>query len=276
MLGTVEERKGEVQMLGAVGLSPSQISLLLLSEATVFSVLGIVFGVFGGLSFAELMLHYPALLGGMSVNFTSLAATGLALSTGLIVLVATLVPARKAAALAAPSGMEKWILPPTTEDGHIDFHLPFTLTRGNAVGMLAFFRQFLQNHTDATSPDFNCRNIWAGIGNEPGDSLDLRTLMWLAPYDLDVAQTLDLQIQPTENEGVFRVAIRMRRTSGTEEAWLRTNYLFMDLVRRQFLLWRNLTPDLRRSYVEQGACILRGEPSPRGTPAESNPIKTNA
>lgn len=257
MMGTVDERKGEVQMLGAVGLSPSQISLLLLSEATVFSVLGIVFGLFSGLAFARVLLLHPTLLGGLSVNFTSLASTALAMSTGLIVLVATLIPAKRAAALAAPSGMEKWELPAPLAGGRIDFHLPFTLTRGNAVGMLAFFRQFLLNHTDATSSDFNCRNIAAAIRGEPDNALTLSGQIWLAPYDLDVAQQLSLEVLPTENEGVFRVLIRLARTSGTEESWLRTNYPFIDLVRRQFLLWRNLDPQLRRGYIEKGADLLR-------------------
>ena len=39
-------------MLGAIGLSPRQISLLLLSESAVFSVLGIVLGLFAGLGVA--------------------------------------------------------------------------------------------------------------------------------------------------------------------------------------------------------------------------------
>lgn len=269
MMGTVDERKGEVQMLGAVGLSPSQISLLLLSEATVFSVLGIVFGLFSGLAFARMLLLHPTLLGGLSVNFTSLASTALAMSTGIIVLVATLIPAKRAAALAAPSGMEKWVLPAPMSGGRIDFHLPFTLTRGNAVGMLAFFRQFLLNHTDATSSDFNCRNIAAAIRGGPDTALVLSGQIWLAPYDLDVAQRLSLEVLPTENEGVFRVRIGLARTSGTEESWLRTNYQFIDLVRRQFLLWRNLDPKLRRGYIEKGADLLRGAAAqnPAGAPA---------
>jgi len=256
MMGTVDERKAEVEMLGAVGLSPGQISMLLLSEATVFSVLGIVIGMLGGLAFSKIMLNYPDVLGGLSFNFTSLASTGLAMSTGLIVLIATLIPAKKAAAVAAPSGMEKWELPEPDDDGTILFNLPFTLTRGNAVGMVAFFRRFMLNHTEATSLDFNCRGIETSLRGEPDDALVLTGHMWLAPYDLDVAQLLTLEVFPTENEGVFRVGIRLGRTSGTEESWLRTNYSFMDLVRRQFLLWRNMTSDLRMKYIQEGAALL--------------------
>lgn len=258
MMGTVEERKGEVQMLGAIGLSPSQISFLLLSESGVFSVLGIIVGTFGGLLMARGLAFLPGLLSGLSFNFTSLASILLAMGTGLVVLIATLVPARKAAALAAPSGMEKWVLPAPREDGAIVFHLPFTLTKGNAIGMAAFLRRFLLNHAEATSEDFNCRQIAARIVREPEPAIRITAQMWLAPYDLDVAQDVTVGIQPSVNQGVFHVVTHLHRRSGTEEAWLRTNHGFLDLVRQQFLIWRNLGDNARRPYIDEGAALLRG------------------
>jgi len=261
MMGTVDERKSEVGMLGAIGLSPSQIAFLLLSESAVFSVLGIVFGVFGGLSFANLTpwiaAHFNGLLGSLSFNFTSIASMGLAIGTGLVVLLATLLPARKAAALAAPSGMAKWKLPPPSPDGLIRFELPFTLTRGNALGMLAFFRRFLLNHSEPTSADFNCRNVRADIGDSLPPSLRLAADMWLSPYDLDVAQHFTVDLVPAGDAGVFSVHLLLQRTSGTEEAWLRTNYGFLDLVRRQFLLWRQLAPEARAANIASGGELLR-------------------
>lgn len=257
MLGAVEERKGEVGMLGAIGLSPAQISFLLLSESAVFSVLGIVGGTFGGLAFANLVPALraavePGFLAGLSLNFASLAAIGLAMGTGVVVLLATLLPAKKAARLAAPSGMEKWVLPPPAADGRICYELPFTLTRGNAVGMLAFFRQFLLNHSESTSPEFNCRRVQVARG----ESLAVSCVMWLQPYDLDVAQEFAMEIRPSEMAGVFSVTLLLHRTSGTEEAWLRTNYGFLDLVRRQFLIWRNLDPSTRQRYIAAGAALV--------------------
>ncbi|MEI7833023.1 MAG: FtsX-like permease family protein, partial [bacterium] len=256
MMGTVDERKGEVGMLGAIGLSPAQISFLLLSESAVYSVLGIIFGTFTGLLFGWFTTHSSS-LSGLSVNFTSLSSIALAMGTGLIVLIATIVPARRAAMLAAPSGMESWELPTPSDDMKIHFALPFTLTRGNAVGMLAFFRRFLSNHTESTSEDFNCRNIRINQDASEDPALVVRTDMWLAPYDLDVAQHLIMRVSPTENEGVFGVMILLERTSGTEEAWLRTNYAFMNLVRHQFLLWRNLDNASRLKYIAEGAQLFQ-------------------
>ncbi len=273
MLGAVEERKGEVGMLGAIGLSPAQISFLLLSESMVFSIIGIVCGTFSGLAFANLVplvrLHMqPDFLVTLSLNFASLSAIGLALGTGVVVLLATLFPAKKAARLAAPSGMEKWELPAPADDGRIRYVLPFTLTRGNAVGMMAFFRRFLLNHTESTSQDFNCRHIRL----ECGAALIAKCTMWLQPYDLDVAQQFEMRVLPTDNEGIFAVALTLHRTSGTEEAWLRTNYGFLDLVRRQFLLWRNLDDDSRKRYINEGVELYKNVGSATSTPAVASHV----
>lgn len=264
MMGTVDERVSEVQMLGAIGLSPSQISFLLLAESTVFSCIGIIFGTFAGLLFSSVtgLPQFADTLGQLSFNFTSLASTFLAMGTGAIVLLATLVPARRAAALAAPSGMDKWQLPPPEGEGVIRFKLPFTLTRGNATGMAAFFRRFLLNHVDSSSTDFISKGAVMARDTEEGtDGLRVKAHMWLAPYDLDVAQDLRLHIDPTENEGVFGVTIVLNRRSGSEDAWMRTNYGFLDLVRKQFLLWRNLDPNLRKRYIREGGEALEAEVS---------------
>ncbi|MCC5845967.1 MAG: LysM peptidoglycan-binding domain-containing protein [Verrucomicrobia bacterium] len=262
MMGTVDERVSEVQMLGAIGLSPSQISFLLLAESTVFSCIGIIFGTFSGLLFSSItgLARFEDTLGQLSFNFTSLASTFLAMGTGGIVLLATLIPARRAAALAAPSGMDKWQLPAPEGEGVIRFKLPFTLTRGNAIGMAAFFRRFLLNHVDSSSTDFISKGaMMVRESGEGANGLRVNAHMWLAPYDLDVAQDLSLHIDPTENEGVFGVTIVLNRRSGSEDAWMRTNYGFLDLVRKQFLLWRNLDPKLRKRFIQEGMTALEAE-----------------
>ncbi|HKJ89723.1 MAG TPA: ABC transporter permease, partial [Oceanipulchritudo sp.] len=262
MLGTVEERKGEVGMLGAIGLSPRQIAFLMFAESTVFSILGIIFGTFGGLLFANIVNAVNAaggnFLTSLSFNFTSLISMSLATGTGFIVLLATLIPANKAAALAAPSGMTEWELPEAEVAGEIRFKLPFTLTRGNAVGMVAFFRQFLINHNEPTSEDFNCREVFVRLSEHAGKPvISLSTDMWLAPYDLDVAQHFALNLSPGTRESVYEVELVMNRFSGSEENSRRTAYNYLNLVRRQFLLWRNLEPERRTDFIGQGAELMK-------------------
>jgi hypothetical protein len=264
MLGTVEERKGEVGMLGAIGLSPRQIAFLMFSESTVFSILGILFGTFGGLLFANIINTINAgggsVLTGLSFNFTSMISMTLATGTGLVVLMATLIPANKAAALAAPSGMTEWELPEDEVEGEINFRLPFTLTRGNAVGMTAFFHQFLVNHNEPTSEDFNCREVDVTNGvNDGHPYIEIRTDMWLAPYDLDVAQHFTMLLQSGVRENVFVVDLHMVRFSGSADNARRTAYSLLNLIRKQFLLWRNLEPGRRTEFIAKGAEMMKSD-----------------
>jgi LysM repeat protein len=264
MLGTVEERKGEVGMLGAIGLSPRQIAFLMFSESTVFSILGILFDTFGGLLFANIINTINAgggsVLTGLSFNFTSMISMTLATGTGLVVLMATLIPANKAAALAAPSGMTEWELPEDEVEGEINFRLPFTLTRGNAVGMTAFFHQFLVNHNEPTSEDFNCREVVVTNGvNDGHPYIEIRTDMWLAPYDLDVAQHFTMLLQSGVRENVFVVDLHMVRFSGSADNGRRTAYSLLNLIRKQFLLWRNLEPGRRTEFIAKGAEMMKSD-----------------
>lgn len=281
MLGAVDERKGEVNMLGAIGLSPRQISFLILSESTVYSILGILFGTFMGLLFANVVQMLNAgtvpfldpidFLSGVSFNFTSLLSILLATLTGVVVLLATLIPASKAASLAAPSGMLQWKLPEPDTDGRIRFPLPFSLTQGNAIGMAAFFEQFLRNHTEITSPDFNCRAIEHGVRelDDGNEAVRLSCDMWLAPYDLDVAQHFAFEVRESESAGVFYVHLDLARFSGSEDNWLRVNYSFLNLVRHQFLLWRNLRQEERERFVKKGAAALRAPSAPASASASA-------
>jgi hypothetical protein len=155
--------------------------------------------------------------------------------------------------------MDAWELPPPGEDGRIVFALPFTLTRDNSAGMTAFLRRFLGRHNEPTSADFNCRQVRI----EPAEcgGATIACILWLAPYDLDVAQDFSLRVVPAETAGLDRVVLVLERRSGTEDAWLRTTYAFLNLVRRQFLLWRNLPPPVRARFVAEGRALLAPAPA---------------
>jgi hypothetical protein len=130
--------------------------------------------------------------------------------------------------------------------------------------MAAFFNQFLVNHNEATSEDFNCREVFITEGRDDnGPYIEIRTDMWLAPYDLDVAQHFTMRLKTGDRENVFVVDLRLERFSGSEENGQRTAYNLLNLVRRQFLLWRNLEPAHRAGFIEKGAKLLKSHADPQ-------------
>jgi hypothetical protein len=59
-----------------------------------------------------------------------------------------------------------------------------------------------------------------------------------------------LETGATQEEAVLGLDAVISRISGDDGAWLRTTQSFIYLLRRQFLLWRVLGPELKAEYHE--------------------------
>ena len=70
----------------------------------------------------------------------------------------------------------------------------------------------------------------------------------LAPLDLGVTQTFELQSTPSEVEGIDEVTINVTRQSGQPKDWRRLNKVLLNDLRRQFLIWRSLNHEIMESY----------------------------
>ncbi len=56
--------------------------------------------------------------------------------------------------------------------------------------------------------------------------------------------------QPTDLEDVYQVSLTLTRVSGDVSNWNRVNRRFLNVVRKQFLIWRTLTEMQRERYLE--------------------------
>jgi hypothetical protein len=247
MLGTVEERSEEILMLGAVGLAPRHVSILFLAEACVYGVLGVVFGVMLGLGVGWLTRGWSS---GVDVNYASVSTMLMGMLVMVVVVLATWIPAARAARLATPSGAAKWELP-ASADGRVALTLPFNVTRENGLGVFAFLHEYLNGHRESTSPDFRCTALTAGIvpvGTE-STAVEIGGQVWPAPYDRQVSQQATVRLSPVAGTNLFRVEVGCERLTGELDAWNRGVFEFLDLVRRQFLIYRTLPDEHKRRYV---------------------------
>ena len=104
-----------------------------------------------------------------------------------------------------------------------------------------------------------------GTAGEPDYRLEL--MVWLAPYDLGVSQHVSLRMVPTEDiAGIYRIAIHLQRISGDVASWRRLNTGFLDVLRKRFLVWRTLPPEVREEYLTAGrnTAALQGFQGVRG------------
>jgi ABC-type antimicrobial peptide transport system permease subunit len=75
---------------------------------------------------------------------------------------------------------------------------------------------------------------------------------WLAPFDLSVSQNVQLRALPTEDAGISRIEMVIRRLSGEDANWRRLNRGFLTLMRKQFLIWRTIPRTTKEDYIREG------------------------
>ena len=252
MLGSVYERTKEIGTYTALGIAPSHIGRLFLVEAAVFAILGVMAGYVLGQSVSRVVhvLDVPV-LSALNLNYSSLAGVGACVLVMGMVVLSSLYPARKASQLGVPDIERRWKLPPTKE-ARIRLDLPFTVSVREAQGLVTFLKEYLDSHVDVSVGTFYVENVKAGPEVAGGDGTGVTAQFWLTPFDLGVSQYTTFVLSMLEHMDVCGVHVDIERLSGDAGSWRRANGRFMTVMREQFLIWRNLTPEARADYVERG------------------------
>lgn len=252
MLGSVYERTKEIGTYTALGIAPSHIAWLFLVEAAVFSIIGVMAGYVLGQSVSRTVhvLDITA-LGALNLNYSSLAAVGACLVVMAIVMLSAAYPARKASEIGVPDIDRRWKLPKTKE-AVIILDLPFTVSPGEAQGLVAFLKEYLDSHVDVSVGSFYVEDIEAGPKVSGNGGTGVKGRFWLTPFDLGVSQYTTFALRKIRGLDVLGVCVRIDRLSGDAGSWRRANGHFMTDMRSQFLIWRNLSPAVRAEYIERG------------------------
>ncbi len=83
------------------------------------------------------------------------------------------------------------------------------------------------------------------------NAVGLTAHLALAPFDLGVTQSFELQSTASEIPGIDEVKITLERKSGQPKDWQRLNKVLLDDLRRQFLIWRSLPSETMETYRMQ-------------------------
>jgi len=131
--------------------------------------------------------------------------------------------------------------------------LPFAVAGAQAPGINQFLAEWFRAYEEQSVGDFLTQDIRTGREMmEGGTGYRLTGRIWLAPFDLGVSQTIALDTAPTDLEDVYAVHLTLTRVSGDVSNWKRVNRRFLNVVRKQFLIWRTLTAEQRERYMEIG------------------------
>ena len=261
MLGSVYERIGEIGVYSAVGLSPAHVRYLFLAEACVYATVGAVAGYLLAHGIGTL-LSVLDLTGGLSFNYSTLATVYATLVMVVVVLLSTWYPARKAAKLASPSQASS-IKVPVPRGELMQVALPFTYVELDAISVIPFLYDVLENHGEGSSGPFFCAAPQMVRHDQLPAELDgrrrgfgLQARCWLRPFDLGVSQMMTLAICPTALASVWSAHLHLVRLSGEVEAWRRTNQVFLTALRRHFLAWRGIDQQQKDDYLVRGLAAL--------------------
>jgi len=263
MVNAVADQRSTIYIYTSLGLAPVHVGVLFLSEAAALGTLGVVGGFVMGQGFAT-AARAVGLLDTLTLNYSSTAVVfTMALVMG-IVLLSAIYPARLASRLAVPAESARWEVPTPVGD-RVRMELPFTVSDHTARGASAFLHEWLALHTEAGVGQFISDH--ASVFRQ-GALRGVRASVWLSPFDLGVAQHVQIEIAPATDSSstnpestLFQVVIEMTRQSGQASNWVRSMRGFVVELRKQFLLWRALNPHRQQDYVEQSDVLLHGSPS---------------
>jgi ABC-type antimicrobial peptide transport system permease subunit len=252
LLGGVFERKREIYIYSAIGLSPRQISLLFFAETLVYALIG---GIIGYLSGILLIRIGPIFLPHFQLqNFSSsIVLIGVGGSM-IITILSSLYPSYISSKIVTPSLERVWKIPTKPQGDKWNIPFPFIAQSDlEKEGILLYLQEFLKSHMQREAPIFSISNLkridgTTIIGNRelPYNSLSMDCR--LAPYEIGVMQKMDiLAVKIAFNRWEFFVNIV--RLSGGAQDWIRLNRIALTNLRQQFLIWRSLKPEEREKYI---------------------------
>ena len=280
MLSSVYERIREIHVFSSIGLAPHHIGMLFMAEALVYAILGSVSGYLLG-QFVTKLLVWTGWLPNLYLNYSSVSAVLTTLIVVGVVLLSTIFPARKAAEVATPAIDRTWHVP-EPEGDHWTIPLPFAVTGEQASGLNGFLKEWFAAYEEYSIGDFVTQNVEAESFEVQGSallaSLDggrtrssatissddvltghrIRSMVWVAPFDLGVSQKICIETRPTEMADVYDIRLYIDRESGDISNWKRVNRRFLNTLRKQFLIWRTLKQADRERYLITGAAPTAG------------------
>jgi len=267
MLGTVHERRREINIFSSVGLSPRHVAGMFLVESIVYAGIASVFGYFMGI----IMLHifrveglFPPVFYPNYLGIFVIYSVGLAM---LATISSSVYPMYIASKIANPSLERTWRIATKPVDGRWRIEFPFIASDiYEALGIMAFLREFVEHFSGEGMGVFAslspCR--LAKLGD---DRLTLRFSSWLAPFERNITQTVSLDgtMDPVKKRWSF--AFDIEYTSGPTYLWLKSNKLFVDAFRKQMLIWRGFSDKMIEEYAYKGQeAIVEGGPArPEGS-----------
>lgn len=251
MLGSVYERHREIGIYSSVGLSPLHIGGLFFAESVVYALLGAVSGYLAGLLATRAIVTFN-LLPGLILNYSSFSTLYTMGAVMGVVMLSSIYPSVMASRIAVPKIERRWKLPHMSGD-RSELELPFVFSKSEALGGLVYLKSVFDGATDKTYQFGSIvESSLKAVEMKHGEGYELMMKVHLAPYDLGINQLVWVYMIPRPGAEVFDIKIYLEKLTGDTPSWNRSNRPFLTEMRKQCLVWRTMSPEVKHGYTIKG------------------------
>lgn len=140
---------------------------------------------------------------------------------------------------------------------HWDFEFPFTVSGHEVLGLSVFLIGYFDSYSEESVGTFYTEGATLECEEtEHGDGYSISMVIGLAPFDLGVSQHVVFHAIPEAEHNIYVIKLHIRRINGEDSSWRRVNQRFINVIRKQFLIWRTADPESKADYAAQGEQML--------------------
>ncbi|MEM1508373.1 MAG: FtsX-like permease family protein [Thermofilaceae archaeon] len=251
MLASVYERRRELYVFTAVGMAPSHVTTVFLTEALTYVVPAVFFGYVTGILATNAMLAVGAFPSGLYPNFTSLAILVVVGLCTLLVVVAAYYPSTLASRLAIPSHVRRWLSAekgPAGDEWRITYPLILS-SAGEVYGFMNFLSEYMRA-LELRESAFFAEKIEISEEEKGGDHvIRLHAHCRFAPYDLGIRSDILITAIRKKDASNYVFDALIKRVEGYWQAWRGTALTVAGDLRKEIIAWRALSPEERKKYT---------------------------
>jgi ABC-type antimicrobial peptide transport system permease subunit len=256
MLSAVFERTREIRTLSTIGLSPRHIGAIFITESVALAFLGSFLGYFTGASVTSLLWNLNIFPKDLIPNVSS----GVVIIVMGIMMAATVLssvyPVSKASKMVTPSLLRKWRIGSKPVGDLWSIGLPFSAAPDESIGILGFLREFFEaSATERTGIFMLLKPVQL---TQEDERRIMSARLQLSPFDAGVIQDFSVISRPIAADR-YGFEILIKRIEGLESIWTTTNKALLDIIRKQFLIWRALRPGDQKKYIEKAIVTWRSK-----------------
>ncbi len=252
-INVVYVSKREISIFTSLGVTPTHIIGLFLTEFLVSAIVGLIIGYLGGITFIRTVSTVGLIPKSFPINYSS-GAVVTALAFSMVgILLSMIYPLKISGQMSVPSLKRTWALTTLPEEDGTKWNirLPFiTATEHEAEGIIEFLRDyFLIYESESVGGLFFVRNIF--VKDTKGKEKHLIATVNLAPFDMGIVQIMDFVTYFDKRKDHWALEIKLVRLEGVLMAWEASVRRFIGIIRRQILIWKSLPEEKKAAKIEQ-------------------------